>query len=447
MAFGAGRLAAALAELDPGWQGVPHCVALSGGIDSVVLLHAMSRLRADGRIRSLRAVHADHGLQAPSRDWAQQCRALCARLEVPLTVVELRLAAVPGASVEALARDARYAAIAATMPAGEWLSTAHHRDDQLETVLIQLLRGAGVAGLAAMPARMPLGPGWHARPLLGVDRDEIAAYAGRHALEFQRDPSNESPRFDRGWLRSELLPRLRSRWPAAAATVARSAGHLAQASRLLAELAAADAQGIADGRRLSVEGLSRLSRDRQANALRGWIHACGLRPPSAARLETALETLLSAREDAQPLVRWPEGELRRYRGRLYAMRALGPAPRGGPVPAGDSSWQIDLGPGGGRFGLVADRAGGLLAGLPAPVEIRFRAGGERLRPEPGRPRKNLKDLCQEAGIVPWMRDRLPLVYAGGRLAAVADLWIDVEFRVPPGAAGLAPVWVDRPPIR
>jgi tRNA(Ile)-lysidine synthase len=445
MAFGAGRLAAALAALDTGWRDADCCLALSGGIDSVVLLHALRALRDDGAIRSLRAVHADHGLQAPSRDWAEHCRSLCAQLGVPFQVVELGLVAPPGASVEAHAREARYAAFASLLRPGEWLLTAHHRDDQLETVLIQLLRGAGVAGLAAMPARAPLGPGWHARPLLGIDRDEIAAYAREHGLAFQRDPMNESPRFDRGWLRSEILPRLRARWPAAAATVARSAGHLAQAGRLLAEIAAADARGIVDGGRLSIAGLGRLSRDRQANLLRWWIHERGLRPPPAARLDAALVNLLAARGDAQPLVRWPEGELRRYRDRLYAMKPL-PAIPPATVLSPGAGRGVRLGPGCGRFVLVEGRPGAIRAELPPPLQLRFRAGGESLRPAQARPRKRLKDLCQEAGIVPWMRGRLPLVYAGDRLVAVADLWVEAEFQAPAGTPGLTPVWEGRPEI-
>lgn len=445
MAFGAARVAAALAELDRGWQDASHCIALSGGVDSVVLLHALCALRDSGSIRSLRAVHADHGLQAASRDWAAHCRSLCARAGVPLEVVELGLVAQPGASVEAHARDARYAAFARLLRDGEWLLTAHHRDDQLETVLIQLLRGAGVAGLAAMPARAPLGAGWHARPLLGVDRAEIAAYAAQHALAFLHDPMNESPRLDRGWLRSEVLPRLRSRWPAAATTVARSASHLAQASRLLAELAAADAQGTCEGSRLSVARLRGLSRDRQANLLRWWIHERGLRPPPAARLESALDELLTAREDAQPLVRWPEGELRRYRGRLYAMQPLPAVPSGSLLSPGDGGG-MQLGPGCGSFMLMAGNQGGIRTELPAPLEIRFRSGGESLRPALARPRKRVKDLCQEAGIVPWMRGRLPLVYAGDRLVAVADLWVEAEFQAAPGTPALAPVWAGRPQL-
>jgi tRNA(Ile)-lysidine synthase len=277
------RLAQALDAIDPGWRGAKICVALSGGLDSTVLLHAMAALAAGTRA-NLRAIHVDHGLQAASPAWADACAAACHAASVPLEILTLRLAPSRGASVEAAAREARYAALAPLLADGEWLLTAHHRDDQLETVLIQLLRGSGVAGLAAMPARVAFGRGSHARPLLDFDRAELAAYAGVHGLAWIDDPMNLDARFDRGWLRSRVLPAVRERWPSASATVARSASHLAEASRLLLEIAQADAAGIVDEGRLSLEGLARLSRDRQVNLVRGWLREQGLRPPPAARL-------------------------------------------------------------------------------------------------------------------------------------------------------------------
>ncbi|MGQ0385033.1 MAG: tRNA lysidine(34) synthetase TilS [Gammaproteobacteria bacterium] len=446
MAFGAERLAAALAGLDPDWPQASWCVALSGGVDSTVLLHAMRALQAGGGLTRLRALHVDHGLQPAAPAWTEHCRRLCEGLGVPFAALRLGLAAVPGASVEALARELRYAAFGRALAPGEWLLTAHHRDDQLETVLIQLLRGAGVAGLAAMPARAALGRGRHGRPLLAVDRGEIDAYAREHGLDCLRDPMNESLRFDRGYLRMEVLPRLRPRWPGLAATVARSASHMAEARRLLDDLAAMDAAGHAEGRRLALASLAPLSRDRRANMLRWWIHACGLRPPPAARLAVALDQLMGARSDAQPLVRWAGGELRRYRGRLYAMPPLLPM-RSTFLPLPDpAACDLDLGSGAGRFQLRAGIAGGLRLPLMHPVEIRFRAGGEGLQPAAARPRKRLKDLCQEAGIVPWMRHRLPLVHSAGRLVAIADLWIDAAWQAGPGEPALAPAWNDRPEL-
>ena len=445
MDFGAPRLAAALARLDLSGSANGFCVALSGGLDSSVLLHAMAALRDAPNARALRAVHVDHGLQPESAAWAASCSALCRRLDVPLEVVTLTLALTPGASVEAEARDARYAALAARLRPGEWLLTAHHRDDQLETVLIQLLRGAGVAGLSAMPELARLGPGWHARPLLGLDRSAIGAYAGQQGLDWVRDPMNDSTRFDRGWLRERVLPAIRERWPAASATVARSAGHLGEARRLLDALAQADAAGIVDGGRLVIDGLQRLSQERQVNLLRWWLRSRGLGPPPAVRLATALRELPGARVDATPLVRWPHGELRRYRGRLYAMHPLPDV----PVPhhgAQAESGACELGPGLGKFSLVAGQQGGLRLPLPAGPAVRFRAGGEGLRTHHDRPRKRLKDLLREAGIVPWMRERLPLVFVGERLAAVGDLWIESELAAPAGVPALLPVWSDRPDL-
>ncbi len=441
MEFGAPRLSATLAGLDPSRSATGYCVALSGGLDSCVLLHAMAALG----LPRLRALHVDHGLQDESAQWAEASRQFSESQGVPIETVALGLEPAQGASVEALARAARYAAFASFLRPGEWLLTAHHRDDQLETVLIQMLRGAGVAGLAAMPALAPLGRGWHARPLLEVDRGALADYARAQGLAWIDDPTNDSERFDRGWLRLRVLPAIRARWPAAATTIARTAGHMAEARRLLDELAAMDSVGRIEGTRLSIEGLQALSRDRQVNLLRWWIHARGLGPPPAARLHAALKELPAARADAMPLVRWPEGELRRYRGRLYALapQSARVPPRG--LPDG-TSVGVDLGPGLGQFRLVAGEQGGLRLPLAPEPSFRFRAGGECLRPHPDRPRKRLKDLCQEAGIVPWMRERLPLVFVGDRLAAVADLWIDADFAAPPGVPALAPLWSGRPDL-
>ena len=444
MAFGPERLAAALAALDPDWQSSRFCVGLSGGLDSSVLLHAMAALRAAGAGFTLRAVHVDHGLQAAAPAWAVACTAFCASLGVELAILRLGLEPETGASVEAEARNARYAAIASILAPGEWLLTAHQRDDQMETVLIQLLRGAGVAGLAAMPVRMSLGAGMHGRPLLDIDRAELAAYAGQHGLSWVSDPTNHATRFDRGWLREQLLPQLRSRWPQAAATISRSARHLAEAGRLLAALAESDASGILDEGRLSVAGLHRLPLDRQVTLLRWWIREQGLGSPSAARFESILDDLMEARPDSEPVVRWESGELRRYRDRLYAMQPLVEPPTAtlqfdAALPRG-----IALPDGLGTLALVSGTEGGLDPRFAQDLVIRFRAGGESLRPHPARPRKRLKQLCQEAGIVPWMRERLPLLYFESDLVAVGDLWIDAEHAAPPGAPALRPVWSGKP---
>ncbi len=447
MAFSPLRLAAALSALEPGWQSAGFCVAFSGGLDSSALLHAMSGLCDSNAGLGLRAVHVDHGLQTAAAAWAEACAAFCQAHNCPLTILRLGLDPAPGASVEAEARDARYAALAGILKAGEWLLTAHHRDDQMETVLIQLLRGAGVSGLAAMPARARLGAGWHGRPLLGFDRAELAAYAEQQGLSWVADPSNSATRYDRGWLRAKVLPQLRARWPQAAATVARSASHLAQATRLLAALAESDAAGLIDDGRLSIAGLRLLPRERQVNLLRFWIRAQGLGAPSAARFESILDDLIEARADAEPVVRWEAGELRRYRERLYAMHPLEQPPAGDLRFDPQAPHGVELGSGLGRIALASSDQGGIDPDRARELVIRFRAGGESLRPHPGRPRKRLKKLCQEAGIVPWMRERLPLLCVGTRLLAVGDLWIDADQAVAPGTPALRPVWSGRPQLR
>ena len=440
MNFGSERLALLLDAADPAWRPARLSVALSGGLDSTVLLHALAAL-AQRESLTLRALHVDHGLQPDAASWADACRSACRAAGITLEVIELGLIPARGQSIEALARDARYAALAARLADGERLMTAHHRDDQLETVLIQLLRGAGVAGLAAMPARARLGRGWQLRPLLTVDRAELAEYAAREGLTWQQDPMNAAQRFDRAFLRARVLPAIRERWPAAAATVARSSRHLAEATVLLAELAAADAARVLDDGRLSLAALASLPRHRQVNLVRWWLHQAGLRPPPAARLDAALPGFLAARPDSAPALRWDEGEVRRYRGRLYAMAPL-PSPPAA-LPAGQV---LELGAGLGSFRLVAGQEGGLHQPEGSSASIRFRTGGESLRPHPRRPRKRLKDLCREAGIVPWMRDRLPLVFVDERLAAVGDLWIDADFAAQTGQPALKPEWVARPRI-
>ena len=448
MQFNAGILRDSLAALIPSFPRASVCVALSGGVDSMALLHAACELAGREPGLAVRAVHVDHGIQPASADWARQCAACCESLGVPLTVTALSVPGRKGASVEAEARSARYASLAGALAGGEYLLTAHHADDQLETMLLQLVRGAGVAGLAAMPAAAPLGSGIHLRPLLAVTRDALMAYASEQGLDWIEDPMNSEPRYDRAWLRSEVLPALRSRWPAIALTATRSAAHLAQAQELLETLADADLAPLLDKGRLEVAGLSALAPPRQANVLRRWLAVQGCGAPSTARLDSVLRDVLAAREDAAPVVSWETGEVRRYRGRLYAMLPLASQPVGawrGAIAPGDT---LELPAGLGTLSWRSAVGEGVRADdLPASFSVRFRQGGERLRPAGRGPEAHtLRNLCQEAGIVTWMRPRLPLVYAGSELAAVGDLWINAALAAQPGVPGLLPVWSGRPAL-
>jgi len=440
-------LAASLAGLIPTYPDARLCVALSGGVDSVALLHAVRALVSGEPRLTLRALHVDHGLQEQSKDWTAHCRMQCDGLGVSLRVLDLELDVPKGASVEAEARRARYAALAAALEPGECLLTGHHADDQLETVLLQLFRGAGVAGLAAMPARAPLGAGFHLRPLLQVERSQLETYGAASGLDWVEDPMNRESRYDRSYLRHAVLPAVRERWPALARTVGRSARHMAAAQGLLDVLAEVDGGPLVDvDGRLELASLVALSRDRQVNVLRWWIVRQGLGVPSTARLESILRDVVPARDDAQPVVTWPTGEVRRYRGRLYAMQPLGPLPPRGWKREIRPGGTIELPPGLGSLTLKPVTGSGIaLARSPGPLLVTFRAADRSARAGGRDGWGDLGNLFRECGVVPWMRERLPLVSCENQLVAIADLWVRRSARATQDEAGLQVLRAGGPP--
>jgi len=425
-AFTVEGLSASLAQLGRRVTSRQLCVAVSGGLDSHVLLHALASLRGERRTFELRAVHVNHHLHDQA-DPAQSAAEIFARgMSVPLSVFHVDVPQGGPESIEAAAREARYRVIRESMRKNELLLTAHHRDDQFETVLLQLLRGAGVAGLSAMPRLARFGPGWHARPLLQFDRDTLTQYARANGVVWADDPTNQDTRFDRNYLRHTILPLVLARWPAACANVTRSAGHLAEAGELLDELAAADVRAAADGAALRIPALRVLSPERQRNALRHWIRAGGRKPPPTSRLREILAQVLDARPEAAPVIEWEHYEARRYRDRLYVNDSIPGTPE---TVAWDWHRQseLDLGPGLGRLRIAPPDASGLpVEKLPNPLRVKWREGSASLRPDARRPSRTLKHLFQEAGIVPWMRQRIPLLFAGKSLVAVGDLWVDVR---------------------
>ena len=433
--FGPGWLERRLGQLLPEGTGGGLCVAFSGGLDSSVLLAALAQLARAGR--PLRALHVDHHLQAKSALWSAHCRRVARSLGVPLKVVNVRVPRTRGGSLEAAARAARYRALAAELRTGEALLSAHHEDDQAETLLLQLLRGAGVAGLAAMPARAGFARGLLLRPLLGMPRAALEAWARAQGLTWVEDDSNRELHLDRNYLRAEALPVLRARWPAAAATIARTAGHLAAAQRLLEHLGAEDAARAACGAALSAQVLRRLPPERRRNALRYWIGAAGRLLPPTSRLEEIAGPLLAARRDAQPRVSWADGSVVRE-GQLLR---LGPAAAPGARAANAGaawSWRRqrtrDFGAPLGRLTLKGDPRGALdLDALPPVLEVRTRRGGERLVLAPGGPGRSLKGLLQQARVPHEERARLPLVFCGARLLAVGDRWLDASVRAGEGS--------------
>ncbi len=291
-------------------------VAFSGGPDSTALLLALHELLGDSGRGRLRAAHVDHGLQSESGDWARHCKAQARSLGLSLVCREVEVRA-DGRGVEAAARRARYEALAGLMEPGECLLTAHHQDDQWETLLLRMLRGTGIAGLAGIREKRRLGRGWLLRPLLDVPRTDLRAWLKRKGANCIDDPSNRDTGFDRSLVRNKVLPLLRGRWPGAGVTAGRLARLAGETRELLQALAEEDGRGIAREDHIDCEGLLRLSAPRRANLLRERLAVHGVRAPSEARLNAALDMLLSAASDRHPVARWGGVRLARRRGRIY----------------------------------------------------------------------------------------------------------------------------------
>lgn len=434
MGFSADRLLAILQELSS-----CRCyrVAYSGGLDSHVLLYALAQLRTKFPALDLAAIHVDHGLNPHSEQWSGHCGEVCSALGIACEVIKVNACPGKGESPEAVARAARYGALRARLATDECLLTGQHQDDQAETVLLQLLRGSGPPGLAAMAGAMAFGRGHLLRPLLPFSRAELQTYAEREGLVWIEDPSNLDSGFDRNYLRHEVLPLLRRRWPGITRTLARVATHQADAAGLLDKQAQAELAGIkSEEYGLSVGALGKLALPSCRNVLRYWLKQQGFPVPDSIHLQRILDEVLPAAEDSQPLVAWPGAEVRRYRDRLYAMKPLLPHDPA-VVLAWNGSNSLELPPG----------VGGLLTSRPThrwgletkqwrqgPITVRFRRGGESLH-LPGRNHHHaLKKLFQEQGVPPWQRPRIPLAYVGDKLAFVAGIGIDQCFAAQPGIA-------------
>jgi tRNA(Ile)-lysidine synthase len=421
-------------------------VALSGGADSASLLCFLSGVSGAARATALRAVHIDHGLQEASAHFRETCAALCARLQVPLNIIRVCIDSAAGVSIEEAARDARYAALARELKPQECLLTAHHRKDQAETFLLQALRGAGVKGLSAMPLCRSFGVGWHVRPLLNVTQDELKEICAPFLGAVANDPMNEDMRFDRAYVRKLVWPLLENRWPGAEIALSRSAAHMRDAQCLLDSAGAAVLAHLRDGDALSVPGLRVLPPLQRMNAVRVWLSEAGAEPPSTARLAEALRQILGADADQLPVVVWGEVALRRYRSRVFLTAAQ--SPRIGneqPLPAVGGAC-VELGPGLGKLRLVPQVGGLEVRKLPLELNVRRRDGGEVLRPARQAKTQSLQHLCQSQGVLPWMRDALPLIFAGDAMIAVGDLWMDAGWCAAAGAPGLGVSWENAPII-
>jgi tRNA(Ile)-lysidine synthase len=432
-------------------------VGLSGGVDSVVLLHLFSEF-APRYSWQLAAIHVHHGISANADRWAEFCTDLCARLEIPLHVERVDIAPLRAHGVEAAARRLRYAAF--TRQTCDYVALAHHADDQVETLFLQLLRGAGVRGASAMPL-LSACTGTHKviRPLLHCTRDQIVEYAGTHDLHWIEDESNADEIYPRNFLRHQLLPKLAEKFPAYRETLTRSARHFAEAAELLDDLARLDAQNLSllpcgerAGERgeggefyLAVSALQALNAARAKNLLRYFLHERGAPMPQVVQLDDMLQQLCTAREDAAVCIRFAaeEWQVRRYQGRVYVLRAQRAFERNLVL-----SWQgedsLDWPATGARIAFEPTIGQGVsVAKLArAALTLRLRQGGESLRPAANAANRTLKNLLQERHIPPWQRERWPLLYCGETLVCVAGVAIAADYQACENEPGILLKWLN-----
>lgn len=408
---------------------IPACfwVAYSGGLDSQVLLHALSCLLPKKR---LRALHVNHGWHVNATQWVAICRQTCEKLGISCDIISIDACSKSGESPEAYARIARYTAMTQKIPFGDFLLTAHHRNDQAETLLLQLLRGSGLKGLASMPFCQEFSKTNVLRPLLDFTRLELYIYAQEHQLTWIEDDSNKDLRFNRNYIRHQVLPLIQQRWPQADKTIARAAANLAEADSLLDEIAHQDwllLKGSAPNI-LIISSLQKLSTRRRNNVLRYWLKQLGYSLPSQKQL-LQIDILLKSRIDASPQVNWGNIQLRRYRDNIYALNLVENEKN---FEAELISWKFDQ-------TIVLPTLDQLTAkqvlgvGLndsllkERQVNVTFRQGGERFYSRNRQGSHPLKKLFQEWAIPPWQRNKIPLIYYQKKLIAVVGYDIDPRF--------------------
>jgi tRNA(Ile)-lysidine synthase len=415
-------------NLDAGHQRQKFYIAYSGGVDSHVLLHLCAKTdQLKGR---LVAVYIHHGLQPEAESWSEHCRKTANGLGVEFLSRRVNAHAAPGESPEEAARNARYAALKSLLDKEDVLLLAQHREDQLETVLLQLFRGSGLRGLSGMLEQVDFGAGVMLRPLLNVPKQPIIEYANHHRLSWVEDPSNRRNDYDRNFLRNAVLPLLKQRWPAIDKTVSRSAKHCSDAQILVDEVADELFETVFNSadKTLSISRLTKHHVHQQQLVIRHWFRRMGLKMPAQAFVGRILSQVVAAAKHRDPVLKGQGFSIRRYRDKLYCLKGLLNA---------DESWPDVVWPSGQASITIAQNR--MLSCVPsskgitqdqwqnAKVEVKFRRRGEKICLPGRKGHHSLKNLFQEAGIPPWERDAMPLIYLNGELAAVGDRWISAAF--------------------
>ncbi|QYK02536.1 tRNA lysidine(34) synthetase TilS [Shewanella psychrotolerans] len=431
------KIAALIEQLGPAPE-TKLVLAYSGGVDSQVLAAGLAEFAQSHPELNYLLVHVHHGLSANAAQWAKHCELMADQYGLPIKVKQVKVESGPRVSIEAAARDARYAALTQELSAGDLLLTAHHQDDQLETLLLALKRGLGPKGLAAMGQLQVFAEhAYLVRPLLDVQRQEIEEYAKLHHIAHIEDESNQDNRFDRNFLRLDVIPALKARWPAIAATVSRSAQLCAEQQALIDDEVGARLPGMIvkipnlAKPVLDLRLLAQHSELWRAQLLRGFIDSLGFAMPSSVQLKQILSQLLLAKEDAKVEIRLKSMVLRRFRHHLYIDKYQ-PSPKLMPKEIaisdnGSQGWEIAN-----NIKLNASICDeGVRLRLPQSnelVSIRFGASGAiRCHPHFRDKGRELKKLWQELAVPPWLRDQVPLIYFNDKLVAAVGYWVEKRF--------------------
>lgn len=387
-------------------------LAYSGGVDSHVLLHAVWQLAKQQPDWQLSAIHVNHGLSANAAKWQQHCQQVCQDLHIPLQCVAVKVNQQSRTSLEAEARQARYQALAEHTPANAKVLLAQHQDDQLETLLLQLKRGAGPKGLAGMGQVSQQYGLTLIRPLLQNSRQQILDYAQAQQLVWQEDESNQDERFERNFLRQQILPELRKRWPQLAATASRSAGLCAEQQALLDEVSEERLASLATGAQIRISGLQAYSQRWQKQLLRSWLTRQNATLPSSAQL-AQICAMLTAKPDAQPQVNWQRWQLRRYQDALYLLTDIDETcPAQTQHDQGQQRHVFQLTNGQLQAGwqpITGSKVIVLNVPQCAPLNLCYNHFSQRFRPQGSPHSKPLNQWFKQWQIPPWQRPQCAIL--------------------------------------
>jgi len=417
-----------------------YVVGYSGGIDSTVLLHAINKMTGDIPVV---AVHINHQLIPQAAEWEKHCRKFSESISVEFLSRKVIIDMNSGYGLEAASRKGRYDSFKQLIRKNDYLLTAHNQDDQVETVLLNIFRGCGLRGIRGIPASRKFFEGRLVRPLLRVSRNEISEYAKKYKLNWIEDPSNQYQKYDRNFLRHKILAQLKTRWPAVNNNVRKTSELASEINAELKEIAFIDAPLFYKNNQLDIRAIKNLSPARQKNILRYALLSLGFPLPSSIKLNQIINEVINARVDRQPLVQWSDIQVRRYRKKIYFLSEYF-QPKDNNIEKiylNGPNWQ--LGKGLGSLSLEKSDIGIKRSIAKEGFNVTFRAGGEKIKPLGSGYSRKVKKLLQEAAVVPWMRENIPLLFYEGNLIAVADMWLDKSYATD---NGYIIRWNERPKI-